>query len=352
MPATPGKIAFIVEDFEVGSPAQQLLDRWLIGYPRDGELHRPDHDRITLCLESDEANAEIRRRSEEFGLVREPNVSRAVAGAEAVVVVWNGLGTEANEARFREILQAAPHGAACFIHGALANTAESAGDLAGRAAERRIILCAGTSIAVTYRLPEIDLTPGTRLREALIVVQGPFPHAELDALEGLLPLIERRRNGESGVAGARFLEGDEVWRAGTEGRWSWPLLASAISRSNTVQGDPLKDGRTQDIVGAGLIRSLAKNPRGWLLEHRDGLRSTLLALDGAVADYNFAVRAADGAITSAQLYRPPKPAQEQFSRLAGAIEDFFRTGKPPWSLDRSLLIVQLLEEFRRQNRQR
>src|SRR6185369_16362289 len=31
------KIVFIYEEFEIGSPAQQLLDRFLIGYPRNGE---------------------------------------------------------------------------------------------------------------------------------------------------------------------------------------------------------------------------------------------------------------------------------------------------------------------------
>ena len=34
------KIAFLSEDFATSSPAQQLLDRFLIGYPRDGSFHR------------------------------------------------------------------------------------------------------------------------------------------------------------------------------------------------------------------------------------------------------------------------------------------------------------------------
>src|SRR2546422_1033212 len=35
------KIAFLVEEFSLQTPAQQLLDRFLIGYPRDGKFHRP-----------------------------------------------------------------------------------------------------------------------------------------------------------------------------------------------------------------------------------------------------------------------------------------------------------------------
>ncbi|HKS38164.1 MAG TPA: hypothetical protein VJW76_13285, partial [Verrucomicrobiae bacterium] len=185
--------------------------------------------------------------------------------------------------------------------------------------------------------------------EALIVVQGPFPEAEHEALEGLLPVIERRRGGENGVQSVRLVEGDDVWRTGREGSWSSSLLAAAVSRSNTVQGDPVKDGRTQNIVGQGLIQSLAKNPRGWLLEHHDRLRTTILVLDGAVADFNFAVRLADGSAVSAQLYRPPEPAQEQFSRLTAVIEDFFRTGKAPWGIERGLLVSGLLDEFRQRH---
>ena len=123
--------------------------------------------------------------------------------------------------------------------------------------------------------------------------------------------------------------------------------ASALSRSHSPQGDPVVDGRTQDLVGLGLVPKLARHPRGWRLEHRDGLHSTILVLDGVVADFNFAVRARDGSIVSAQLYRAPAPAEQHFSRLTAVLEDFFRTGKAPWPVERNLLIAGLLEAFSR-----
>jgi len=123
------------------------------------------------------------------------------------------------------------------------------------------------------------------------------------------------------------------------------LLAAALSRSHSPQGDPVLDGRTQDLVGLGLVPKLARNPRGWLLEHRDGLRSTILVLDGVVADFNFAVRGQDASIVSAQLFRAPAPAEQHFSRLAAVMEEFFRTGGAPWPIERNLFIAGLLEEF-------
>jgi len=352
------KIAFLLDEFVVPSPAQQLLDRFLIGYCRDGAFHTSGSAEVSVCL-AVTAEASFGSRAEDFDLVVETTVERAVAGADAVVIVSRRPGALANEAFLKIALEQARAGVACFVHGVLANSVASARDFVAVAASRRIALLAGTPMSVTWRLPPVDLVSGTPLAEALIVVQvnplpaqatPPFPPATLGgaalhALEGLMPVIERRRGGESGIRSVRFLEGEELWRAGKKGLWSWSLLAAALSRSHTPQGDPVLDGRTQDLAGLGLVPKLARNPRGWLLDHGDGLRSTILVLDGVVADINFAVRAQDGGIVSAQLFRAPSPVEQHFSRLAAVIENFFVTGQPPWPIERNLLIAGLLETF-------
>ena len=339
------KFAFIAEEFALRTSAQQLLDRFLIGYASDGEFHHLKDCRVSMPLPSGGDTALLDQRQKDFGLACEPGLERALADADAAVVVWRGAGAIANDALLTATLSHLPRGAACFVHGALASSHAAAQEAVRLAAARDIALSAGTSTAVTFRLPEMDVPAGTPLQEALIVVQGAFPEAELDALEGLLPVIERRRGGESGVRHIRRLQGQQVWDAGDRGRWSRALLASAISRSHTPQGDPVRDGRTQDLAGLGLLPKLAQNPRAWLLEHRDGLRSALLVLDGAIADINFAVRTTSGKILSAQLYRPPPPAQEHFSRLAAVIEGFFHTRQSPWPTQRNLLLAALLESF-------
>jgi hypothetical protein len=354
------KIAFLIEEFNTPSPAQQLLDRFLIGYSRDGVFRKIDQLDVRAYLTvTNEASFD--RRMDEFGLRVAATAEGAVEGADAVVIASRKLGAVANEALLKIALERAPSGARFFVHGALCNSLAAARHFSELAASREIALLAGTSLGVTWRLPEIDLARGTPLEEALIVVQinplaaqatPPSPPAtisgaELHALEGLLPVIERRHGGESGVRSVRFIEGEEFWRAGRKGAWSWSLLASALSRSHSPQGGAIVDGRTEDLVGLGLVQKLARNPRGWILEHRDGLRSALLVLDGVVSDFNFAVRARDGAVLSAQLLRAPPPAEHHFSRLAALMEDFFRGGAPPWPLQRSQLIAGLLERFRK-----
>jgi len=102
------------------------------------------------------------------------------------------------------------------------------------------------------------------------------------------------------------------------------------------------DGRTEDLIGLGLLPELAPHARGWQLEHQDGLRSALLVLDGVVADFNIALRTHTHAILSAQLFRPPPPQREEYSRLAAVLTDFFTSGTPPWPAARGLREASVL----------
>ena len=339
------KIAFLFEEFAPATPGQQLLDRFLIGYPRDGEFHDPRIPVVAAHLMLGVNAPELDDRADDYDLTPAETVEAAVAGADAVVVVPRRPGGLANE-RFVELaLQQAPAGGACFVYGALCNRLARGQEFARVARERNLELRSGASLSLTWRLPPVELPWETPLADALVVAQGPFPGAEMQALDALAPVIERRRGGESGVRRVYYLEGEAVWRAGDRGLWSWPLLAAALSRSDSPQGDSVLDGRTQDLVGLGQVPKLARQPRALALEHEDGLRTTVLTLDGVVADFNFAVRAVDGAVVSAQLFRAPPPGEQHFSLLAAALEDWFRGGPPGWPLERGLLIAGLLETF-------
>lgn len=376
------QIAFYLEDFALETPAQQIFDRFLFGYRYKGEYSRfrRDHISVSLALQGEEKLLELTPE----GLPVAPAVpfdaeakAREVANAKArtlldlriaqskwpfvtsvsvcstyntvnrgstapVVIIPRASSATPSQASLTAVLRSATPGTPCFIFGALAPDLATARTFATLAAARQITLATGTFLPVTWRLPQVDLPANAPVDEALIVVQGASPLAELHALDGLLPVLERRAGGERGVRRVKFLAGQDLWRAGDRREWSWGLLSAALSRSDSPQGDTLVDGRTQDLVGLGLVPKLATNPRGWLLEHADGVRTALLALDGVVADFNFAVRLGDGSEVSAQLFRAPVPAQEHFSPLAAVIEDFFRTGEPPWPASRALLTAGLL----------
>src|SRR5574340_1241432 len=134
-------------------------------------------------------------------------------------------------------------------------------------------MLAGSSLPVTWRLPDIELPLGCEIEEALMVGVGGSDAMDYHALEGMQCMIERRKGGETGVKAVQMITGDAVWRAGREGRWSRDLLEAALSRSDTPQGLSVVDGRTQDLMADGTLQGLVKDPAAYFIEHNDGLRT-------------------------------------------------------------------------------
>jgi hypothetical protein len=163
------------------------------------------------------------------------------------------------------------------------------------------------------------------------------------ALEGLQCMIERRKGGETGIRSVQMIEGDAVWKAGEEGRWSKELLRAALSRSDTPKGYTVQDGRTQDLVGNGQLPKLVQKPAAYFIEHNDGLKSTLLMLNGALQDFNFAARVKGAGIQSCQFLLTPTPNVTYSACLVGKIEEMFATGKAPYPVERTLIVSGMLE---------
>ena len=74
----------------------------------------------------------------------------------------------------------------------------------------------------------------------------------------------------------QLLQGDEVWRAGEDGRWSKRLLEAALSCSDELKGISLKDSRTQDLLGSGVLPKIVKQPRAYLIDRNDGPRTSIV----------------------------------------------------------------------------
>lgn len=325
------KIGFVTDEFAVGKPVQQLLDRFLIGYPHDGVFRRIKDARISLY--SPVSSADIETRVKDLGLVRNASLRDCVANADAIVIAETGI--IPSPSTMNSVLETAKQGARIFVYGACNRAI----------AQTRHLLIAGTTLATTFWLPEFEVP--RNLRRAAVVVQGPYPTAEVEGLDALLAITGQPTGATPVTVRAKRLEGESLWNY-LEGEFG-ALIASALSRSDSPQGDALVDARTQDLFGQSLIRKLARNPRAWLITYQDGFQSLIAVLDGVVADYNFAVQTTGGRILSAQLYRPPSPAQHEFSRLAATIEEFFRSGISPWPTERTRLMADLLEQIQSQS---
>jgi hypothetical protein len=205
-------------------------------------------------------------------------------------------------------------------------------------------MLAGSSLPVTWRLPDIELPLGCEIEEALMVGEGGSDAMDYHALEAMQCMIERRKGGETGVKSVQLITGDAVWKAGREGRWSRELLEAALSRSDTPQGLTVEDGRTQDLLANGTLQSLVKDPWAYFIEHNDGLRTTLLMLNGAIADFNFAARLRGiPQIQSTQFFLSPNPNVTYSACLVSKIEEMFATGKAPYPVERTLMVSGILD---------
>jgi hypothetical protein len=206
---------------------------------------------------------------------------------------------------------------------------------------------AGSSLPVTWRLPHLEVPLGRRWEDALVASRGEIEIFGFHALETLQCQVERRDRGgkPQGVAAVTYLEGDAVWEAGDAGRWSWPLLDGALSRSHTRNPGDIRQNTRDFVAPEG--RPTFLQPVAFLVEYADGFRGTVLILNGHVDDTCFAGRVAgdDGrpVDVSTLVYLPAPPGADFFTPLVLRIEEFLKTGRPPYPAERTQLTGGILD---------
>ena len=61
------RLAILASRWTPGSPARQVADRFLIGYPREDRWHRPTMDVVSLYVDRTPEVDQSRQRAAEFG---------------------------------------------------------------------------------------------------------------------------------------------------------------------------------------------------------------------------------------------------------------------------------------------
>jgi hypothetical protein len=194
--------------------------------------------------------------------------------------------------------------------------------------ELKYPLMAGSSVSVTFRRPELDFPLGVEFTDALMVGGGWVSDGGVfHNLETLQCFVERRKGGETGVRAVEHLEGEAVWKAAEQGRWSKDLMQAALARAEKLQ-----PGRPEDV----------KHPVLCLLEYNDGFRAAVLMLGGLVNEYLVAFRVKGRQeIASANCYVPTENSNN-FSPLVHAIAHMYLTFKHLYPVERTLLTTGAL----------
>jgi hypothetical protein len=363
------KIAALTTLYRLKSHGQGIIDRFLDGYGWDSRHYRPDVDIVSLYVDQKPAGDLTAERA-----VRHPELKVYRTIAEALTRGGNQLavdgvlliGEHGNYGRnakgqrlfpryefFKhvvDVFRRSGRSVPVFCDKHLSWNWEWALSMVETSRALGFPLLAGSSLPVTWRLPAIDVPFGAKLVEAVGVGYGGLDSYDFHGLETIQCMVERRAGGESGVVAVTALRGESVWKALQTGSWSAGgcdprLLEACLCRSFTLASP--RAGYGNAYPEPAQWPALVQSPAMYRIEHADGLKSTLLMLSGLVRDFTVAVRT-DGtdAPLSTQMYLPGLgPGQTLpnfFSPLAHHIETMFRTGKPPYPVERTLLTTGVL----------
>lgn len=373
-PAIVPRVAVLAPAFGPRSLARALAERLARGGPSGGRWLPAAVELVSVYAQRPEARAEAESLARTLGARATDALEDALGlrgdgGDEAgntpveglVVVgssdVLSGAERRTTAAEAAELLQKAQEalatlkrGLPIFVAPGLAAELSKARELLEGARRLGGTIHAGSLLPLLPRLPELDLT-GKRVQETMLVVPGTADVLGPSVVDAALALVAGRQGGERGVKALSWLEGERVWRAFEEGRLSRRLLGAALSRSDDLQGLTLEDGRTQDMLGSGEVERRASRPAACLIEHVDGLVSSVVLVGGAVGGHTFAARVSGTQIVSTQLLLPATLSVSTAACLGRRIADTFTTGKAPWPIERALLVAGLLGAAERARRE-
>jgi hypothetical protein len=337
------------------SHAYHIEGRILDGYSREGVHHQPRLKLVRMFNDQYPATDIGRETCAKRGVELATTIAEALGGkgsagkaaldVDAVLLICEHGDYKQNELgqllypryeMFEEItavFRKAGRSVPVFVDKHLSYDHRKAAKMVAVARELKFPLMAGSSLPVTWRRPEIEPALETPLREGLSIFGFDPTRVEIylfHALEVLQCMWERRRGGETGIARVRCLKGDEVWKAGDAGLWSWKLLEAALARcpSNNV----------------GQVRDNVRNPLALVIEYRDGTRATVLNLMEQVSELAFAATIDGQKDPLATCFvLPPPPGAKFFDPLTWHIERFFTTGTPPYPIERTLLTTTVCD---------
>lgn len=355
---SPKRIAMITTVYRYLSHGQHMGDRFLVGYPHNGTWHTPGAKIVSLYVDQKPEGDLSEARAKEFGFRVYPTIAETLRcggnkiDVDAVLIIAehgdypvNNIGQKLYP-RYEffeqcvKVFEADGRAVPVYNDKHLSYSFAKAQQMVKDSKRLRFPMLGGSSLPVTWRLPDVELPLGCHIEEAVMVGEnGDDDAMDFHALEGMQCMLERRKGGETGVRAVQWIEGDAVWRAG----WSKELLVAALSRSDTPLGLTVKDGRTQDLVGSGQLQQLVKKPVAYEIEYRDGLRATMLNLRGALKDFNFAARVTGLGVVSTQFLLTPEPNVTYSACLMNKAEEMFVTGRSPYPIERTLLASGITE---------
>ncbi|MEX2261119.1 MAG: hypothetical protein WD696_04170 [Bryobacteraceae bacterium] len=339
------RIACLSSTYHVRSHSDNFITRFLEGYWVHEKYYEPAFEVSSLWMDQVHPGDIGHRLAKAYGLPVTKSIADALTlgtgklAVDGVILVCEHGNYPNNEKQqklypryefFEQVVKVFKEsGRSCpvFVDKHLSYDWKKAQQMYDWSRELKFPFMAGSSVPITFRRPEYDPALGTEMEAALSVGGGWTADGGIfHILETLQGFVERRKGGEVGVRAVQMLKGDEVWKAAQQGLWRRELLDAALSRRQKARSDK----RPEDMRAAlGLV------------EYRDGFRGAVLALN-EVSEYLVAVKP-KGKDPEATLCYIPIENSNNFSMLVHGIIQMIATGKPPFAVERTLLVSGALE---------
>ena len=340
------KIAALSTTYHVRSHSDNLITRFLEGYWINDLYHAPPCDIVSLYMDQVHPADIGCRLAAAYGFSVARSISEALTlgtgklAVDGVLLVAEHGSYPYNDRqqqlypRFEffqqvvDVFRKSRRSVPVFCDKHLSWSWDRAKQMYDWSRELKFPLMAGSSIPVTFRRPELDYPLGAQFEDALMVGGGWVTDGGIfHDLEALQCFAERRHGGETGVRAVQCIQGEEVWRAAAQGRWSKELMHAALSRAEKPG-----EGRPEEV----------KQPVACLLEYNNGFRAGVIALGGLVNEFLVAFRVKGSPRVDSALCYVPAENSNNFSMLVHGIAQMFQTGVPPYPIERTLLTTGAL----------
>lgn len=356
--AAPRKrVAFLGTEVRTHSHAQHFLDRLTFGYAWHGKWVKPRVDVASVYIDQFPEGDLARSRVARHNLKLVPSIADALTlggsklAVDGVVIIGEHGDYPRNEkgqTRYPrydwhkevvKVFEETGQTAAIFNDKHLSTEWDECQEMVDDSRRLEFPYLAGSSLPVTWRLPAVDVPSDTPLAESVCVAYGGVDSYDFHALETAQCMSERRAGGEVGIRSVHAMRDETLWNylAGADREITRKLIVAALMRSHNL---PVEGGfMTGPVTFEWAVEALPKTT-GYVIEHRDGFRTTIL-LTG-IRDFNYAgYRADTGEIVSCQMYLPMpthgSTTADFFNPLTRHIEDLVLQSKAPYPVERTLL---------------
>lgn len=351
------KIAFLGTDVFQHSHAQHFLDRFAMGYAMGGKWYEPRLELASVYIDQFNERDIGKERLERYGIKPSASIEDALTlggsklAVDGVIIIGehgkypkNELG-QTRYPRYEwfkkvvSVFESSGRAVPVFNDKHLSTVWSECVEMVEDSKRLQFPFYAGSSLPVTWRLPQYEMPLNTPLKESVCVAYGGVDSYDFHAYETAQCISERRKGGEVGIKSMQAARGEQLWglleepsRAATR-----ELFVSALCRSHNL---PVDNGYpTAPVTYEWAMKSLP-DTIGFLMEHNDGFRTA--AFMTAIRDFNYAgLRADTGETIGCQMYLPMPGSSattaDFFTPLIRNVEEMILSGATPYPIERTLL---------------